>query len=193
MKKFHAFFLVSLFAAGVSTLRAQDVVYAIDPVHSTILAKVVHNAASTNWVRFNGPTGTVNVNEADPGKSTMAFEVKTESLDTANEKRDQHLKSPDFFSAKEFPVISFKSTGVKKTGDKTFEVTGALTAHGVTKPITAAFKTVGSSTNAKGESRTGADGTFSIKRSDFGIGPAIPAAAVADEIDLLVSLEAIKK
>jgi polyisoprenoid-binding protein YceI len=71
MKKFHAFFLGSLLAAGVSTLRAQDTVYEIDPVHSTVLAKITHFGASTVWVRFNGPTGTVTVNDADPSKSSI--------------------------------------------------------------------------------------------------------------------------
>ena len=193
MKTLHAFFLATLVAAGASTLRAQDAVHAVDPVHSTVLAKVRHAGASTNWVRFNGPTGTVTVNEADPSKSTIVIEIKTDSLDTANEKRDQHLKSPDFFNAKEFPLITFKSTAVKKTGDKTFEATGDLTAHGVTKPITATFKAVGTATNAKGETRSGADGAFTIKRSDFGVGPTIPAGLVSDEVDVLISLEAVKK
>lgn len=184
---------MSLLAPGASLLRAQDAVYDIDPVHSTVLASVVHFGASTNWVRFNGPTGTVTVNEADPSKSTIALEIKAESLDTANEKRDQHLKSPDFLNAKEFPVISFKSTAVKKTGDKTFEVTGNLTAHGVTKPVTATFNAIGTGKGAKGETRAGADATLTIKRADFGIGPTFPAAAISEDIVLHVSLEAIKK
>jgi polyisoprenoid-binding protein YceI len=193
MKKFHAFFLASLLAAGVSTLRAQDAVYEIDPVHSTVLAHVVHLGASTNWVRFNGPTGTVTVNEADPSKSSVALEIKADGLDTANEKRDQHLKSPDFLNAKEFPLITFKSTAIKKTGDKSYEVTGDLTLHGVTKPITAKFTSVGTGKGAKGETRAGADATFTVKRTDFGVGATFPATAVSDEIGFMVSLEGIKK
>jgi len=193
MKKLHAFFLVSLLAAGASTLRAQDVVYDIDPVHSTVLAHVVHFGASTNWVRFNAPTGTVTVNEADPSKSSISLELKADSLDTANEKRDQHLKSPDFLNAKEFGLITFKSTAVKKTGDKTYEATGNLTVHGVTKPITATFTAVGTGKGAKGETRAGADAKFTIKRSDFGIGATFPATAISDEIGFVVSLEGIKK
>jgi polyisoprenoid-binding protein YceI len=193
MKKFHAFFLVSLLAAGVSTLRAQDAVYDIDPVHSTVLAHVVHFGASTVWVRFNGPTGTVTVNEADPSKSSVAIEIKADSLDSANEKRDQHLKSPDFLNAKEFPLITFKSTAVKKTGDKTYEVTGTLTAHGVTKPVTATLTAVGTGKGAKGETRAGADAKFTIKRSDFGVGTTFPAADISEEIGQKISLEGIKK
>ena len=193
MKQFHAFFLGSLLAAGVTTLRAQDAAYEVDPVHSTVLAKVTHLGVSTVWVRFNGPTGNVTVNETDPGKSSMAFEVKAESLDSGVEKRDQHLKSPDFFNAKEFPVISFKSTGVKKTGDKTYEAAGNLTVHGVTKPITAEVKYVGTGKGPKGETRAGADATFTIKRKDFGIGATFPATAISDEVAVQVSLEATKK
>jgi len=193
MKKLSAFFLASVLAAGVSTLRAQDTVYEIDPVHSTVLAKVTHLGLSTVWVRFNGPTGTVTVNEADPSKSSINVEVKADGLDSAQEKRDQHLKSPDFFNAKEFPVITFKSTGVKKTGDKTYEATGNLTVHGVTKPVTATFTAIGTGKGAKGETRAGADATFTIKRGDFGVGTTFPAAAISEDVGLQISLEAVKK
>ena len=193
MKKFHAFFLGSLLAAGVSTLRAQDTVYEVDPVHSNILAKVTHLGASTVWVRFNGPTGTVTVNEADPSKSSINLEVKADGIDSANEKRDQHLKSPDFLNAKEFPMITFKSTAVKKTGDKAYEVKGDLTVHGVTKPVTATFTAVGTGKGAKGEVRAGADATFTIKRGDFGVGTTFPATAISEDVGLQISLEAIKK
>ena len=193
MKKFHALFLASLVAGGAPVLRAQDAVYEIDPVHSTVLAKAVHFSASTNWVRFNGPTGTATVNEVDPTKSTISIDIKADSLDTANEKRDQHLKSPDFFNAKEFPTISFKSTAVTKNADGTYAVTGNLTAHGVTKPITATFKAVGTGKGSKGETRAGADATFTIKRGDFGIGATFPAAVISEDINVQVSLEAIKK
>jgi polyisoprenoid-binding protein YceI len=193
MKKFHAFFLATLLAAGASTLRAQDAVYEIDPVHSTVLAHVVHLGASTVWVRFNGPTGTVTFNEADPSKSAITLEIKSDSLDSANEKRDQHLKSPDFLNAKEFPAITFKSTAVKKTGDKTYEATGNLTVHGVTKPITATITAVGTGKGAKGETRAGADAKFTIKRGDFGVGATFPATAISEDIGVEVSLEAIKK
>jgi polyisoprenoid-binding protein YceI len=103
------------------------------------------------------------------------------------------LKSPDFLNAKEFPLITFKSTAVKKTGDKTYEATGNLTVHGVTKPITATFTSVGTGKGAKGEVRAGADATFTIKRGDFGVGPTFPASALSEEVGLLVSLEGIKK
>ncbi len=193
MKKFHALFLAALLAGGASTLSAQDAVFEVDPVHSTVLAKVVHFGASSVYVRFNGPTGTVTFNEADPSKSTVGIEIKTDSIDSANEKRDQHLKSPDFFNAKEFPTITFKSTAVKKNADGTYAVTGDLTAHGVTKPVTATMKTVGTGKGSKGETRSGADATFTVKRGDFGIGATFPATAVSEEVNVQVSLEAIKK
>jgi polyisoprenoid-binding protein YceI len=193
MKKFHAFFLASLLTVGISTLRAQDAVYEIDPVHSTVLAQAVHFGAGTTWVRFSGPTGTVTLNETDPSKSSVAIEIKADSLDTANEKRDQHLKSPDLLNAKEFPLITFKGTAIKKTGDKTYEVAGNLTVHGVTKPITATFTAVGTGKGAKGETRTGADAKFTIKRGEFGIGATFPETTISDEIGMMVSLEGIKK
>jgi polyisoprenoid-binding protein YceI len=193
MKKLNAFFLLSLLAAGASTLRAQDATHDVDPNHSTVLAKVNHLGASTVWIRFNAPTGSITVNDADPTKNSFSFEVKADGLDSANEKRDQHLKSPDFINAKEFPLITFKSTSVKKTGDKSYEATGNLTLHGVTKPVTATVTYVGTGQGAKGETRSGADATFTIKRADFGIGANFPATAISEDIGVQVSLEAIKK
>ena len=193
MKKLHAFFIVPALIAGAATLRAQETTYAVDPVHSVVLAEVMHFSASHVWVRFDGPNGTVTINDADPSKNSFSFEAKAESLNSAVEKRDQDLKGPDLLNVKEFPTITFKSTGMKKTGDKTYEASGNLTLHGVTKPVTARVTYVGTGKGMKGETRSGADATFNIKRSDFGIGPNFPPAVISDEVNLQVSVEAIKK
>ena len=101
------------------------------------------------------------------------------------------MKSPDFFNAKQFPTISFKSTSVKKDGDTVLNVTGDLTLHGVTKSITVPLTVVGSGKGMAGETRTGFEGTVEFKRSDFGMTGLAPV--VGDDVRLIVSIEGITK
>ena len=163
--------------------------YKVDSAHSTVVFKVGHVGASNYYGRFNDPMGTVVQDAADPSKSSFNVEVQVEKVDTANEKRDAHLKSPDFFDAKQFPTITFKSTAVKGSGDK-LEVTGDLTLHGVTKSITVPITKIGEKDAGKMGYRAGWEATFDIKRSDYGmtnmVGP------VGDDVKLIVSIEAVK-
>ena len=115
--------------------------------------------------------------------------MKTENVDTANEKRDAHLKSPDFFDAKQFPLITFKSTSVKADGDN-FEVTGDLNLHGVTKQITVPLKKTGESDTGKMGYRTGWQAEVDLKRSDFGMTGM--QGAIGDDVHLIISFEAVK-
>jgi polyisoprenoid-binding protein YceI len=110
--------------------------YKLDPVHATAAFKIKHANVSQFYGRINGPEGTIVLDEADPTKTTFDITLKAANIDSGNPKRDDHLKSPDFFSAQEFPTITFKSTSVKKAGDNKLEVTGDMTMHGQTKPIT---------------------------------------------------------
>tara|TARA_R110002073_G_scaffold281321_2_gene445576 strand:+ start:1695 stop:2129 length:435 start_codon:yes stop_codon:yes gene_type:complete len=117
--------------------------------------------------------------------------IRTSSINTGLEKRDDHLRSPDFFNAVEFPVTAFKSTAVKFDGDAPTRVSGNLTLLGVTKPVTltiAAFKCGVNPMNKK--TMCGIDATASIKRSDFGMKYALPG--VADEIKLFIEAEGYK-
>lgn len=184
-----ALLLVTLSLAGLS-LRAQEGSYKIDPVHSAVLVKVGHLGASNAWGRFNEVAGSYTFDPVDLSKSMIAMEVKAGSVDTANAKRDEHLRGPDFFNAKQFPLITFKSKTVRKVDDKNYEVDGDFTARGITKPVTAKVNYVGTGKNMGGKTVTGWDATFSIKRSDFGItyGP----GALSEEVVVMISLEGIK-
>ncbi len=190
--KTHRFALAAtLLVAGALSASAQEVKYDIDPVHSVAIAKALHGGVSHGYARFNGVSGSVTFNEADPSKSSVSVEIKADSIDTANEKRDQHLKSPDFLNAKEFPMITFKSTKVVKTGDKAYEVTGDLTVRGVTKPLTTTFNVVGMVKKPNGDLSAGGEVTFKVKRSDFGSN--FNPQALSDEIEIMVSFEGGKK
>src|SRR3954452_2238822 len=116
--------LVATFAPALA--RAADN-FKIDPIHATVIYRVSHLNVGNAYGRFNEPTGMVTLDKDDASKSSFTFEVQTSKVDTANPKRDQHLQSPDFFDAKQFPTITFKSTGVKLCGDNKYEVAGDLT------------------------------------------------------------------
>lgn len=166
--------------------------YEIDTTHSMIIFRAKHNNVSYNYGRFNEFTGSITIgSDVRPHSESMVeFEVKAASVDTGNEKRDQHLRSSDFFSAKQFPVITFKSTEVSTKGgeEDVLGVTGDLELHGVKKSITIDVEITGRAKGKQGESLIGFETTFTIKRSEFGmtygIGP------VSDDIQITVSVEA---
>jgi polyisoprenoid-binding protein YceI len=164
-----------------------------DTVHSYVLFKAKHLGTSWNYGRFNDFTVSVTAGDGGAEVSAVAFTVKAESVDTGQAKRDQHLKSPDFFSAKQFPEISFKSTAAKAIDADTTEVTGDLSFHGVTKPVTAKVVRVGGGKGMKGEEIVGYESVFTIKRSDFGVGATFGAAVLSDEVTLTVAVEGTKK
>ena len=164
--------------------------YEVDSAHSMILFRAKHNNVSYNYGRFNEFTGAITMDETDVAKSTVEFEVKAASIDTGNEKRDQHLRSSDFFSAKQFPVITFKSTKVstKEGEEDVLEVTGDLELHGVKKSITVDVKITGKAEDREGKPLIGFESIFTIKRSEFGMNYGL--GPVSDDIRLIVSIEA---
>ena len=179
--------VLALFTSASAALAADT--YKIDSEHATIVYRVKHFDIGNAYGRFNRPTGTIMLDTADPSKSTFTIEIKTENVDTANAKRDAHLKSPDFFDAKQFPTITFKSTAVKANGND-FEVTGDLNLHGVTKSITVPLKKTGEGDTKQMGYRTGWEAVVDLKRSEYGMtglqGP------VGDDVHLVISFEAVK-
>jgi polyisoprenoid-binding protein YceI len=165
--------------------------YEVDPVHSAVIFRVGHLGVSHTYGRFNDISGQVVLDAADPSKSSVEITVKADSVDTFSEKRDQHLKSPDFFNAKQFPELTFKSRSVKKTGESEFEVAGDLTLHGVTRPVTVKVQHLGSGSDPWGGYRAGFETTFDIRRSDFGMD--YMPGGVSDEVRLIVAVEGVRK
>ncbi|MEA2710584.1 MAG: hypothetical protein QOF78_3185 [Phycisphaerales bacterium] len=188
----HRSFIVALIAIcsslGTFALAADN--YKIDSEHATVIYRVRHFDVGNAYGRFNRPTGTVVYDKQNPAQSTFNFEVKTENIDTANEKRDAHLKD-GFFQAKQFPTITFKSTSVKASGDNKFEVTGDLTLHGVTKSITVPVTKTGEADTKQAGYRTGWEAVTDLKRSDYGINTL--QGPVGDEVHLVISFEAVKQ
>lgn len=176
--------------ANAPSARAADS-FTLDPVHSSVIFRIKHNNVAWFYGRFNDVSGTVVFDDADPTKNSVEITIKTDSVDTNNEKRDTHLKSPDFFDAAQFPTLTFKSTRVVAKGPNLFAVTGDLTVHGVKKEVTVDVERVGTGKDSWGNLRTGAETVFTVDRREFGI--SFMPDGLGDQVKIFVSLEAIKK
>lgn len=142
----------------------------IDPAHSAAEFKVRHMMISNVKGSFGGITGVLTLNEADPAQSSIEASIPVATISTGDAQRDGHLKSPDFFDAEKYPEFTFKSTEVGRIGEGQHKVTGELTIHGVTKPVT--FEVDGPSVPGKdpwGNTRIGLSATGKINRKDFGL------------------------
>jgi polyisoprenoid-binding protein YceI len=178
----------AVFAAAVPA-RADN--YVVDPIHSSVYFKISHFGLTHVFGRFNEFSGSFTIDPDDPGKCSFALTIKTESVDTNNSKRDGHLRSPDFFNIKQFPTITFKSTGVKAIKDG-YEVTGDLTMHGATKQVK--FEVLGGrKAQVMGGVRTGFTTELSVKRSDFGVGGEQFTNALGDDVRIAIGFEGTKK
>ena len=189
-------FVTTLLACGLSLLFAASLSraaesFTIDPVHSSVLFRVKHFDIGYIYGRFNQFSGTFAFDDKNPADCKLEMEIKIDSIDSANSDRDKHLKGPDFFSAKEFPTMSFKATSMKASDAKNFEVTGDLTIHGVTKQVTVKLERIGTTKDPRsGKPRTGWETTFTIKRSDFGMKYGVPA--IGDEVRVIVAIEGVQ-
>ena len=142
----------------------------IDPAHSAAEFKVKHMMISNVKGKFTGITGALALDQADVTGSSILATIPIASLSTGDEQRDGHLKSPDFFNAEQHPEMIFKSTKVAVTEPGELAVTGDLTIHGVTQPVT--FAVEGPSAPGKdpwGNTRIGLSATAKINRKDFGL------------------------
>lgn len=178
-----AFLTLSSMAAQASDT------YSFDPNHTNILFHDNHFGFSSPSGRFGIKDGSVTLDEQDPAKSAVNVTIDTSSLSTGIAKFDEHIKSPDFLDAGKFPTATFKSTKVEVTGKDTAKVSGDLTLHGVTKPVTLDVKL-----NKEGEhpmtkkKAVGFTASTTIKRSDFGVTKYVPD--VSDEVKIDIESEA---
>ena len=179
--------LAPLAMASKSNIAAKET-FNIDSVHSTAIFRVQHLGAGNFYGRFNELEGTIDW-DAEDGPS-FDVSIKIESVDSGNEALDKHLKNADFFDAKQFPTMTFKSTGAKKIGDN-WKVMGEMTMHGVTKAVEVDMEFVGRADVGRGD-RVGFETTFTVKRSDFGMNWGVENGALGDTTKIIVSLEGIK-
>jgi polyisoprenoid-binding protein YceI len=142
----------------------------IDPAHSAAEFKVKHMMISNVKGKFSGIDGVLTLDSADVTRSSIEATIPVSTLATGEDQRDAHLKSADFFDAEKFPVLTFKSTGVRKAAEGELAVTGDLTLHGVTRSVT--FAVEGPSEPGKdpwGNLRIGLSAAAKISRKDYGL------------------------
>lgn len=167
--------------------------FTIDPTHSAVVYKITHMGVSNHWGRFDDVGGTFSFDPKSPQSASFDVTIKSESIDSGDKKRDGHLRTPDFFNAKEYPTIEFKSTGVGAGADGVFELKGDLTLLGKTKPVTARLTHVGEKEIPKMGHRSGVEATFTIKRSDFGMNYMVENGGLGDDVQIVVALEGVQK
>ena len=171
--------------------------WSIDPAHSHIEFAVRHMMISTVKGRFAVVHGTVRTDEKDPAKGQVDIEIDVDSIDTRESQRDAHLKSADFFDIEKFPKITFKSTRISDVSGDTFKLTGDLSIHGVTRPVTLDVTSEGRGKDPWGGERAGFSATGKIKRSDFGLtwNQALETGGilVGDEIKINLDVELVKQ
>lgn len=180
--------------APASALSAEPARFKVDGVHSTVVYRITHMGVSPFYGRFDKVSGELNWDKDNPASSSFNITVDAESVNSNNPARDKHLRSGDFFNVKEFPEITFRSTGLTKAGDG-WELAGDLTLLGKTKPVKAALKLVGEKDVGPqmGGVRAGFDVTFTIKRSDFGFGAGMGENVLGDEVRLMVGIESVRQ
>ncbi len=183
--------LALIFSASFLNPAAAAETYKLDPEHTSVVFRVKHLGVAYVYGRFNGPSGSFVFDESSPAKSSIEVQVDAKKVDTAVDKRDNQLKSPDFFNAGEHPVVNFKSTSVKRSGKGSYEIAGSLTLLGKTQPITVKARQTGQGKDPWGNFRIGFETSFTIKRSDYGMDFMMGVAG--DDVLLTVSVEGIRQ
>jgi len=182
--------------ASESAVRAGAAsVYAVDPVHTSVLFRIRHAGVSNFYGRFNEIRGDIEFDADDFTESSLSFEIPISSVDTNSKTRDGHLRDAEFFNARQYPKASFESSSITSAGAGVYTLRGELTMHGVTKEIEARVTDVRTGT-FRDNPVLGFEARFTIKRSDFQIMKYL-ASDLSDEgplgntVEVIVSVEAV--
>ena len=165
--------------------------FQIDPVHSVVQFWIGHLGVSEFPGRFDAISGSFTFDAAHPSSDKVLVEVPMESLDTNFDKRNKDLLGPDFFNARQFPKMTFTSTSVKMKNADEGELSGNLTLHGVTKPVTFSLRHVGAGPDPWGGYRSGYVAETVIHRSDFGMNYMLNG--IADAVKVQLNIEGKKQ
>jgi polyisoprenoid-binding protein YceI len=183
---------IALVAAAVAPA-AQAADYVIDTkgAHAYVQFRIKHLGYSWLVGRFNTFAGEFSYDEKDPAASKVSVTIDTASIDSNHAERDKHLRGEEFLDVKNFPQAKFVSTGYRELADGKAELSGELTLHGVTKPITIAVEPIGHGPDPWGGYRRGFAGTVELTLKDYGIerdlGPA------SRSVELSLGVEGIRK
>jgi polyisoprenoid-binding protein YceI len=169
--------------------------YTFDKAHSSVGFQVRHIFTNVSG-RFTDYAGTIQVDRAKPESSSVEFTIQATSIDTAEARRDGHLRTADFFDVAKYPTITFKSTAVKANGKDSYLVTGDFTMHGVTKQITLPVTVLGEGKDPMGNEKLGLETSITINRKDYGLNwnrtLETGGVLVGDEVKVQIAIEANK-
>jgi polyisoprenoid-binding protein YceI len=172
---------------------AQTSTWTPDKAHSEVDFSILHMSLSKVHGRIGLSSGQIVWNEADVTKSTVNMTLDVSTIDTGVAPRDNDLKSANLFDAAQFPTATFVSTSVSKTGNG-LTVTGNLTLHGVTKPVTLQVEgPMGPLPGMGGKMHAGFSATATVSRTAFGIGSKYPSAVIGDDVQLSIELDVVKQ
>ena len=192
MKSISLAVVLSLAGSGAF---AQDQ-YSIDRVHSEVGFRVRHFVSKVPG-RFDDFSGAISVVPGKPAASSVEFTIKSASINTANEGRDKHLRSADFFDVEKFPEITFKSTKITPVDEDTFNVTGVFTMHGTAREITLPVEYGGTAKDSRGTEKAGFSLTTKLNRKDYGIlwNQTLDSGGVmlGDDVEITINIEANKR
>ena len=172
---------------------AKSSTWVSDPAHSEVDFSVSHLTITKVHGRFGKVAATLELDQTEITRSKVKATIEVSTVDTGEDARDRHLKSPAFFDVANFPAATFTSTSVAKSGNGLI-VTGNLTLHGVTQPVV--LNVEGPTGPVQGQDRkphSGFSATATISRSAFGIGSSIPEAAVGDEVKLTIEMDVARQ
>ena len=183
---------LGLSAAFLAPTTAFAESYTIDAAHAHAAFRVSHLGFSHTLGQFNDISGTLEFDEATPDASSVSVTINTASVDSANTARDEHLRKADFLNVESFPTMTFVSTSVEVTGEKSGKLVGDLTLLGVTKPLTldVTFNQAGPHPFDPSKIMAGFSATGEINRSDFGMVYAVPA--IGETVEIIIEVEALK-
>lgn len=188
---------LAIAALAASTVHAEPQTFNLDGAHSVIGFSVRHMAISKVRGNFNDFEGSFTIDPKDSTSWSGQITIQTVSIDTDNEKRDQHLRSGDFFNADSFPTITFESTKIIPKGNNKFDVQGNLTMRGVTKPVTLNGEITGTTMDSWGNERIGVELTGTIDRMDYGVSwdnvLETGGLVVSHEVDLELDVQGVRK
>ena len=169
--------------------------YQLDTTHSSVAFSVRHLVIAKVRGRFTQFSGTLELDDSDLTRSRVTAEIAAASISTAEDKRDAHLRSPDFFDVERYPLITFASKTIEKDGDD-FKMTGALTIHGITHDITLAVENLGAAKDPWGNMRVAFTARGSLDRKSYGLNwnQVLEAGGVlvGDKIELSLDVQAVR-
>jgi len=186
--------LIALLAAPL--VAQQPEVWSVDKSHSVAAFEIRHLMSIVTG-NFRDFSADITIDRANPEKSSIELTIQAKSIDTGTARRDDHLRSHEFFDVEKFPTITFRSTQIRAKSGTEFEITGDLTMHGVTRRVTLPVAFLGFGKDGNGTMRCGFAMTSAISRKDFGIAwnRDIPGGGLVlgDEVKVAFHFEAMQK